>query len=161
LNLKEILELIDKVADRGIAGVEIEQAGTKVRIEGKTSQPQVIHSFVGTDMKQDASLMPAIPMHALPPTQSQSDRPVAAALPSNLHILTSPIVGTYYGAPSPDADPFVRIGDRVKKGQVLCIIEAMKLMNEIESDVDGIVREIYPQNAQAVEFGEPLFGIEA
>jgi acetyl-CoA carboxylase biotin carboxyl carrier protein len=161
LNLKEILELIDKVADRGIAGVEIEQAGTKVRIEGKTTQPQVIHSFVGGDRGSDAQLMSPIPMHALPSAgQQQVEAPKAAPPPSNLHILTSPIVGTYYGAPSPDADPFVRIGDRVKKGQVLCIIEAMKLMNEIESDVDGVIREIYPQNAQAVEFGEPLYGIE-
>jgi acetyl-CoA carboxylase biotin carboxyl carrier protein len=160
LNLKEILELIDKVADRGIAGVEIEQAGTKVRIEGKTTQPQVIHSFVGGDRTSDSQLMPAIPMHALPPAQQQVEAPKASAAPSNLHILTSPIVGTYYGAPSPDADPFVRVGDRVKKGQVLCIIEAMKLMNEIESDVDGVIREMYPQNAQAVEFGEPLYGIE-
>jgi acetyl-CoA carboxylase biotin carboxyl carrier protein len=159
LNLKEILELIDKVADRGIAGVEIEQAGTKVRIEGKTAQPQVIHSFVGADVKSDAQLMSSIPMHALPPA-AQGEKSAAPAAPSNLHILTSPIVGTFYSAPSPDADPFVRIGDRVKKGQVLCIIEAMKLMNEIESDVDGVIREIYPQNAQAVEFGEPLYGIE-
>ena len=161
MNLKEILELIDKVADRGIAGVEIEQAGTKVRIEGKTAQPQVIHSFVGADVKSDPQLLSSIPVHALPPaSSSQAPEKAATAAPSNLHILTSPIVGTFYSAPSPDADPFVRIGDRVKKGQVLCIIEAMKLMNEIESDVDGTIREIYPQNAQAVEFGEPLFGIE-
>jgi acetyl-CoA carboxylase biotin carboxyl carrier protein len=76
-----------------------------------------------------------------------------------LHILNSPIVGTFYSAPSPDAPPFVDIGSRVRKGQVLCIIEAMKLMNEIESDVDGVVAQIFPQNAQAVEFGEPLFAI--
>jgi acetyl-CoA carboxylase biotin carboxyl carrier protein len=161
LNLKEILELIDKVADRGIAGVEIEQAGTKVRIEGKTTQPQVIHSFVGTDVKSDQQLLSSIPVHALPPASSpQPAEKTAAAASSNLHILTSPIVGTFYASPSPDSDPFVRVGDRVKKGQVLCIIEAMKLMNEIESDVDGVIREIYPQNAQAVEFGEPLYGIE-
>ena len=162
MNLKEILELIDKVADRGIAGVEIEQAGTKVRIEGKSAQPQVIHSFVGTDSRQDSPLMPAIPMHALPPMSSgqlEAAKPVVEA-PSNLHVMSSPIVGTFYRQPSPDADPFAQVGARVKKGQVLCIIEAMKLMNEIESDVDGVIREIYPQNAQAVEFGEPLFGIE-
>jgi acetyl-CoA carboxylase biotin carboxyl carrier protein len=76
------------------------------------------------------------------------------------HILTSPIVGTFYRAPSPDSPPFVDIGSRVRRGQVMCIIEAMKLMNEIESDVDGVVAEIYPQNAQAVEFGEPLFAIQ-
>ena len=163
MNLKEILELIDKVADRGIAGVEIEQAGTKVRIEGKTAQPQVIHSFVAGDMKQsDTSLMSSIPMHALPPgsASSAAEKPAIEAAKSNLHVMSSPIVGTFYRQPAPDADPFVQVGDRVKKGQVICIIEAMKLMNEIESDVDGVVREIYPQNAQAVEFGEPLFGLE-
>jgi acetyl-CoA carboxylase biotin carboxyl carrier protein len=76
-----------------------------------------------------------------------------------LHILNSPIVGTFYSAPTPDSPPFVDVGSRVRKGQVLCIVEAMKLMNEIECDVDGVVAEVYPQNAQAVEFGEPLFAI--
>jgi acetyl-CoA carboxylase biotin carboxyl carrier protein len=84
----------------------------------------------------------------------------SAAPPQGTHILTSPIVGTFYSSSSPDADPFVEVGSRVKKGQVLCIVEAMKLMNEIESDVDGVIAEIYPQNAQAVEFGEPLFAIK-
>jgi acetyl-CoA carboxylase biotin carboxyl carrier protein len=83
----------------------------------------------------------------------------AAALPPGTHVLNSPIVGTFYRAPAPDAAPFVDVGSRVTKGQVLCIVEAMKLMNEIESDVAGIVVEVYPQNAQAVEFGEPLFAI--
>ena len=78
-----------------------------------------------------------------------------------LAIVKSPIVGTFYRSPNPESDAFVNVGDSVSKGKVLCIIEAMKLMNEIESDADGVVREIYPQNAQAVEFGEPLFGIEA
>jgi acetyl-CoA carboxylase biotin carboxyl carrier protein len=75
-------------------------------------------------------------------------------------VLTSPIVGTFYAAPSPDAEPYVRVGDRVQKGQVVCIIEAMKLMNEIESDVSGVVQKIYPENAQPVEFGEPLFSVK-
>ncbi len=87
--------------------------------------------------------------------------PPAAAEPAaeELHVLKSPIVGTFYAAPSPDAEPYVEVGDRVKKGQVLCIVEAMKLMNEIESDVDGEIVEIHPRNAQPVEFGEPLFAI--
>jgi acetyl-CoA carboxylase biotin carboxyl carrier protein len=76
-------------------------------------------------------------------------------------VLTSPIVGTFYSSPQPDAPSFVEVGSRVKKGQVLCIVEAMKLMNEIESDVDGVVTRIFPQNAQPVEFGEPLFAIKA
>jgi acetyl-CoA carboxylase biotin carboxyl carrier protein len=74
-------------------------------------------------------------------------------------VLTSPIVGTFYSAPSPDSPPFVSVGARVRKGQVVCIVEAMKLMNEIESDVDGMVTEVFPRNAQPVEFGEPLFAI--
>ena len=164
MNLKEILELIDKVADRGIAGVEIEQAGTKVRIEGKTTQPQVIHSFVGADVKSDAQLMSSIPVHALPPASSAqpqaAEKSAAAAPASNLHIMTSPIVGTFYSAPSPDADPFVRVGDRVKKGQVLCIIEAMKLMNEIEARAAGRVAKVLVENGQPVEYGQALFLVD-
>ncbi len=78
-----------------------------------------------------------------------------------LHILRSPIVGTFYTSPSPDADPYVRVGDRVKTGQVLCIVEAMKLMNEIESDEDGVIEKVFPKNAQPVEYGEPLFAIRS
>ncbi|HXO25800.1 MAG TPA: acetyl-CoA carboxylase biotin carboxyl carrier protein [Thermoanaerobaculia bacterium] len=101
---------------------------------------------------------PGLPVHAgdiaAPPPGA-----AGATSGSGSHILNSPIVGTFYRAPSPDAPSFVEIGSRVRKGQVLCIIEAMKLMNEIECDVDGVIAEIYPQNAQAVEFGEPLFAI--
>ena len=87
-------------------------------------------------------------------------RRVKALLAGQGYILTSPIVGTFYIAPSPEAEPYVRAGDRIERGQVLCIVEAMKLMNEIESDVAGVVLEVLPQNAQPVEFGEPLFSIK-
>ena len=103
---------------------------------------------------------PGLPVHA---GELAAPPPGAAGTSGGsqgLHILNSPIVGTFYRAPSPDAPPFVEVGSRVRKGQVLCIIEAMKLMNEIECDVDGVIAEIYPQNAQAVEFGEPLFAIQ-
>ena len=76
-----------------------------------------------------------------------------------LHLVRSPIVGTFYAAPSPESPPFVKPGDRIEKGQVLCIVEAMKLMNEIEADVAGEVVEVYPKNAQPVEFDEPIFGV--
>jgi acetyl-CoA carboxylase biotin carboxyl carrier protein len=102
---------------------------------------------------------PGLPVHA---GELAAPPPGAAGTSGGsqgLHILNSPIVGTFYRAPSPDAPPFVEVGSRVRKGQVLCIIEAMKLMNEIECDVDGVIAEIYPLNAQAVEFGEPLFAI--
>ena len=155
MNLKEILELIDKVAERGIAAVEVEQAGTRLRIEGKLALPQqVIHTT-------PAAPMPAMPMAAPPPAA-----PVQAAAPvpeadseAGLHIITSPIVGTFYRAPNPESEPYTSVGDHISKGKVLCIVEAMKLMNEIESDIDGTVVRIYPQNGQPVEYGEKLFAV--
>jgi acetyl-CoA carboxylase biotin carboxyl carrier protein len=158
LNFKEILELIDKVASSGIAAVEVETAGTKVRVEGKSAGPQIIHSYgePGRDAPPSAPGLggPAALGAAPPPAPPQ------APTDENLHVMTSPIVGTFYRSPNPEAPVFVNVGDRVSKGQVLCIIEAMKLMNEIESDVDGRVAVIYPQNGQPVEYGEKLFGIE-
>jgi acetyl-CoA carboxylase biotin carboxyl carrier protein len=167
VNFKEILELIDKVADRGIAGVEIEQAGTKVRIEGKAVQPQVFHSFVGGETSPQQPMLSSIPVHALPaasPPLTAVQTAAAAAraeeeADAGQHIINSPIVGTFYRAANPETPSFVNVGDRVAKGQVLCIIEAMKLMNEIESDVDGVIVRIYPQNGQPVEYGEKLFAV--
>jgi acetyl-CoA carboxylase biotin carboxyl carrier protein len=165
LNFKEILELIDKVAERGIATLEIEQAGTKLRIEGKQAPaPQVIHSYVG-DMKSETPLMPALPLTALPAAPAAQPQGAAAPPPkaeeadAGLHVMTSPMVGTFYRSPNPQADAHVNVGDRVTKGKVLCIIEAMKLMNEIESDVDGVIAAIYPANGQPIEYGEKLFAI--
>jgi acetyl-CoA carboxylase biotin carboxyl carrier protein len=155
LNFKEILELIDKVADRGIAVVEVERAGTRVRIEGKASQPQVIHS-IDSDAKPQQALQ-TIPM-LLAATPAQASE---AADEAGLHIITSPIVGTFYRSANPESEPFVNVGDRVSQGKVLCIIEAMKLMNEIESDADGVIERVYPQNGQPIEYGEKLFAIKA
>lgn len=162
MNFKEILELIDRVAERGIAGVEIEQAGTKLRIEGKPAQQHVFASYMtGGETKSEAPSLPPIPVHALPAASGAPKAEERKAAPDpSLHQLTSPIVGTFYRQASPEAPAFVEVGARVRKGQVLCIVEAMKLMNEIESDVDGVIAEIYPQNAQPVEYGEPLFAIK-
>ena len=91
------------------------------------------------------------------PEPQEEEADASEEVTVNGHLLKSPIVGTFYTSTSPDSDPYVQVGDSVKQGQVLCIVEAMKLMNEIESDVDGVIDEIYPQNAQPVEFGEPLF----
>jgi acetyl-CoA carboxylase biotin carboxyl carrier protein len=157
LKHSEILELIDKVADRGIASVEIEHAGTKVRIEGKSSQPQVIH--VGEMKSESSAPSPAAP----PPTAAEikaAEKKAEDESDAGLHIITSPIVGTFYRSPSPESGPFVNVGDRISKGKVLCIIEAMKLMNEIESDIDGVIARIYPSNGQPVEYGEKLFAVK-
>jgi acetyl-CoA carboxylase biotin carboxyl carrier protein len=156
LNLKEILELIDKVAERGIAAVEVEQAGTRLRIEGKAAPPQpASHAAPAAPMA--AGAMP-MTMHAAPAAAPAAPAPEVDS-EAGLHIITSPIVGTFYRAPNPESEPYASVGDHVSKGKVLCIIEAMKLMNEIESDVDGAVVKVYPQNGQPVEYGEKLFAV--
>ena len=154
MNLKDILELIDKVADRGIGAVEVEQAGTRLRIEGKSAPPaQVVHAA------------PAAPPMAIPQPAAHAAAAEAAAAPAEtdseagLHIITSPIVGTFYRSPNPESEAYANVGDHIAKGKVLCIVEAMKLMNEIESDVDGTVMRIYPQNGQPIEYGEKLFAV--
>ena len=133
------------LAELGLSEVEIESKDVRVRVQ------RAVAAVAAAPALTPAPAAPATP----------AERPlVADAVSPALVTLEAPMVGTFYRSPSPTADPFVNEGDVVKESQVLCIIEAMKLMNEIESDIDGVVREIYPQNAQAVEFGEPLFGIE-
>jgi len=161
LTFEQIKELIDLVTERRLQGLEIERSGFRLRIEGEEparivqveAEPQAARESAGAL----AAVLPRGPAHsAAPPTQQESQED---NLPEGAHVLHSPIVGTFYAAPSPDANPYAQVGDSVKKGQVLCIVEAMKLMNEIESDVSGKLIEIYPTNAQPVEYGEPLFAI--
>jgi len=160
LTFEQIKELIGLVAENRLQGLELERSGFRLKIDGQQAQALAVPAEAGA--ASAAAPLVSIPMPSAAPAAATA-APAAAAgpagPPAGSHVLTSPIVGTFYRSPSPDADPFAEVGSRVKKGQVLCIIEAMKLMNEIESDVDGVVAEIYPQNAQAVEFGEPLFAI--
>jgi acetyl-CoA carboxylase biotin carboxyl carrier protein len=164
LTFEQIKELIGLVAANRLQGLELERSGFRLKIDGQQAQQSVAVAVPAEAGAASAAAplvsipVPAAMAAAAPPAAAPT-APAAAGPPPGSHILTSPIVGTFYSAPSPDAPSFVEVGARVKKGQVLCIIEAMKLMNEIESDVDGVVAEIYPQNAQAVEFGEPLFAI--
>jgi acetyl-CoA carboxylase biotin carboxyl carrier protein len=162
LNFKEILELIDKVAESGIGSVEVEQAGTKVRIEGKNA-PAPVHVNGNGGLLQQTAPAPAAPQTAaqIETARAEERKRVEEVAEAGLHIMTSPIVGTFYRSSSPESAPFVNVGDRVTKGQVLCIIEAMKLMNEIECDVDGVIVTIYPQNGQPVEYGEKLFAVKS
>ena len=160
MNLKDILELIDKVADRGVGLVEIEQAGVRVRIEGRSPQPAAAVEAGGP---HNEPFQPAAALSA-PASASRGRDPLPAAPPEDdtdpaWHIVTSPIVGTFYRAPNPESQIFVNVGDRITRGKVLCIIEAMKLMNEIESDIEGVIAKIYPQNGQPVEYGERLFAV--
>jgi len=140
MNLDEIKALIDLLKNTDISEIEIEREGVKVRLRRQKLQHSI--EVVGK--------MPQV-----------SDEPaVEPEDTSHLVTVTSPIVGTFYSAPSPDAEPFVEVGSKVKVGQVLCIIEAMKLMNEIESEAEGTVVRILVENGQSVEYGEPLFLIE-
>ena len=164
MNFKEILELIDKVAASGIGSVEVEQAGTRVRVEGKAAVPaQFFASYPtaeGGSENRSSTPAPAPSAAVIEERAAEERKRVEEENEAGLHIITSPIVGTFYRAPNPEAEMFANVGDRVTKGKVLCIIEAMKLMNEIESDVDGVVTKVFPQNGQPVEYGEKLFAVK-
>jgi acetyl-CoA carboxylase biotin carboxyl carrier protein len=155
LTYEQIKELIQLVTENRLHGLEVEKSGFRLKITGGAASPA---SGAAREAPAVASPEPAALPVPAPAAPASAPAPAPAATPG-LHIVTSPIVGTFYSAPSPEADAFVRVGDRVRKGQVLCIVEAMKLMNEIESDVDGVIAEIHPKNGQPVEFGEPLFGV--
>jgi acetyl-CoA carboxylase biotin carboxyl carrier protein len=163
LSFEQIKELVELVARHRLGGLELERSGFKLSIaaqpmaDGASPGAAAVRSVGAAGAGSAPAAAPApVPAAAAP---AAAPPPVPSGPPAGASVLTSPIVGTFYGAPAPDAEPFVRVGDRVRAGQVLCIVEAMKLMNEIESDADGTIVEIYPKNAQPVEFGEPLFAI--
>jgi acetyl-CoA carboxylase biotin carboxyl carrier protein len=160
LTFEQIKELIEIVTHNRLQRVEIERSGFRLVIDGQETA-RVEHVAPAEAPVAEATPPPA-PAPAAEPATAAPAAPAEEEAPADdgLHVLHSPIVGTFYSAPNPEADAFVSVGDRVKAGQVLCIVEAMKLMNEIESDVDGTLRQIHPQNAQPVEFGEALFSIE-
>jgi len=147
MDLRKLKKLIDLVQESGIGEIEITEGEEKVRISRQGSAP--------TPM-----IMASPTMIAGAPVPAASPAPAAAPAQPTGHTLKSPMVGTFYRAPSPGAPPFVEIGQSVSKGQTLCIIEAMKLLNEIESDVPGTVKAILVENGQPVEYGQPLFLIE-
>ena len=162
LTYEQIKELIQLVTENRLHGLEVEKSGFRLKITGVGGGPATGGSPAVASAAPHAGAVTESAAPSAPAREAvapAAPAPAAPAPTAGLHVVTSPIVGTFYGAPGPDAEPFVRVGDRVRKGQVLCIVEAMKLMNEIESDVDGVIAEVHPKNAQPVEFGEPLFGV--
>ena len=151
MNQKELKELIEFLKEQDIAEFELERGDVKVRI--KRGTPVAIAPLT---LPISAAPVPT-PTTALPVSASAS--PPAKSVDEGLHQVKSPIVGTFYESPSPGSPPFVKPGDTVEAGQVLCIIEAMKLMNEIEADVSGEVVKRLVNNGQPVEYGQPLFSI--
>lgn len=153
MDLRKIKTLIDLVQASGISEIEITEEGDHVRIVNRGSPAPAMASQTIVSVPPTALPQPAAPqIEASAPAQETKS-------PTGTQV-TSPMVGTFYRSPSPGADPFVEVGTKVKKGDTLCIIEAMKLLNEIEADVSGTIKEILVENAQPVEFGQPLFIIE-
>jgi acetyl-CoA carboxylase biotin carboxyl carrier protein len=151
MTLDEIKQLIDFIRERDLSEFELERADFKLRIKSGT----VVHA-VATPV--NAAPAPLAAMPAAAPAPAAAAEP-ADQVGEDLAIVTSPIVGTFYRASEPGSRAFVEVGDSVRKGQVLCIIEAMKLMNEIDSEHEGEVVSVYVQNGQAVQYGERLFAI--
>ena len=160
MNQKELKELIEFLIEKDISEFELERGDVKVRIKRGAEQaaPVITHTVAQMPMAA-APVQQAAPVPAPPPATPVAAPPAAAA--EELHIVKSPIVGTFYESPAPGSLPFVKTGDQVAAGQVLCIIEAMKLMNEIESDASGEIVKMLVNNGQPVEYGQPLFSIRS
>lgn len=166
-NLKEIQELVDMLAHREITEFEMERDGLRIRFRrdraaanappfGDTSDRGGRPDSTGTSQALPVSMPAAAPAALAPATGADP----AGAVADDVFVIKSPIVGTFYGAPTPNAPPFVKMHDSVQVGQVLCIVEAMKLMNEIESEVAGEIVRVYIESGQPVEYGQPLFAIQ-
>ena len=144
MNNKEILELIRAVSDSNLTSFSYEEG--EVKLSFKKREKECIVTTAAPDVEVEK-----VPVKESAPVQPDEEK-------EGVYV-SSPLVGTFYAAPEENAEPYVRVGDKVKKGQVIAIVEAMKLMNEIEAECDGVVEEILVENAQTVEYGQPLFRI--
>src|SRR5919109_2874489 len=163
IDLDFLRGLIDAVAHSEIDSLEINRAGTRIRIAKTPTSP--IPVFSGYSPALPPAVAPPAPVPSVAvaavPAAAAAEPPAAPAAPkSELIDVTSPMVGTFYRAPAPDAPPYVEVGSTVSKGQTLCILEAMKLMNELPCEIDGVVREILVEDADPVEYGQVLFRIQ-
>lgn len=153
MEFENLLKLVKAVSDSELTGLKYEEKGVKIHLTKEketivTTMQAADSAAVIAGTKEMSAAAQEEP--AAVPVAKRDEQPAGK-------IVKSPLVGTFYAAPAEDADPYVSVGDTVKKGQVLAIVEAMKLMNEIESDFDGTIEEIYVENGQAVEYGQPLF----
>ncbi|ABM43751.1 MULTISPECIES: acetyl-CoA carboxylase biotin carboxyl carrier protein [Diaphorobacter] len=154
MDLRKLKTLIDLVSESNVSELEITEAEGKVRIV--KSGGAVVQQFVAAPVQTPMAAAPV----AAAPTAPVAELPAPAAAAPSGHIVKSPMVGTFYRASSPGAKPFVEVGSKVKEGDTVCIVEAMKILNEIEADKSGTVTRILGENGQAVEYGQPLFVIE-
>jgi acetyl-CoA carboxylase biotin carboxyl carrier protein len=167
-NLDELRELVELIAANGFTEFELEREGIKVRFRRDLAPQVSAPAQVPAPHPAGAHILPStlssqvITHDGLPPTAPHpgAQAEAAASIDEDLEIISSPIVGTFYRSPSPNADSFVSLGSKVGPDTVVCIIEAMKLMNEIQAETLGTISKIYVENGQAVEYGQPLFGIK-
>ena len=161
MDLKELKEILQILDEKEITEFELEEEGMKLRIR-KASAAQapavpIVAPVVSTVLPAPAAVAPSSQV-STPASAGPAPAP-AAAVEEAFHVIKSPIVGTFYRSPDPNSPVFVEVGDRVKNGQVICIIEAMKLMNEIEADAAGEIVKIHVENGKPVQYGDPLFSI--
>jgi acetyl-CoA carboxylase biotin carboxyl carrier protein len=154
MDLRKLKTLIDLVQNSGISELEISEGEEKIRI-AKHSTASQANTYV--NMPATGSAAPAAASAAVAPAPTPAIEHVPAQVEG--HIMKAPMVGTFYRSGAPDAAPFVEVGQTVKAGDTLCVIEAMKLMNEIEADISGVIKAIQVENGQAVEYGQPMFVI--
>jgi acetyl-CoA carboxylase biotin carboxyl carrier protein len=164
MNQKEIKELVEFLVEKDIAEFELERGDVKLKLKRSGSEiaaaPQMVYAPAPHVVAPPPPLAAAAAASAAPvAVAAPAPAPAVADADAGAHIVRSPIVGTFYEAPSPGAPPFVKPGDNVQTGQVLCIVEAMKLMNEIEAEISGTIVRRLVENAQPVEYGQPLFAI--
>jgi acetyl-CoA carboxylase biotin carboxyl carrier protein len=160
LDLKELKEILQILEEKEITEFELEEEGIKLRIRKATSANHASGAML-TPVVTAGPPATAAPGPVAPaPDPTPAAGPAPAAPEANL-VVKSPIVGTFYRTPDPNSPPFVSVGDRVRVGQVLCIIEAMKLMNEIEAETAGVILKIHHESGQPVQYGDPLFTLQA
>lgn len=170
MKIEQILQLVEAVSESELTEFKYEEDGVKLSLrktdKNKEAGERVVYQapvFAAPGAEMMPAAAPAVPAPAAAASQPAAETSAAQTAEEagevKGNVVTSPLVGTFYAAPAEDADPFVKVGDSVKEGQVLAIVEAMKLMNEIESDFTGTVKEILVENGQAVEYGQPLFVI--
>ena len=153
MEIKNIIELMKAVSENGLTCFELEQGDTRITMKREKK------TVLQTEMAVQEIPVSLTSEEASPAEKNVSEKAAAMEKVHSDRIVMSPLVGTFYSSPAPDADDYVKVGDHVKKGQVIGIVEAMKLMNEIESDYDGVVEAILVKNEETVEYGQPLFRI--
>lgn len=158
MDIEQMIRLVNAVSASNLTGFSYEESGMTVRLEKKQGKTVIYQNGKAADISNSCDMTESRPETEKKISDETESKDMA--MQENGTVITSPLVGVFYAAPAEDAEAFVQVGDTVRKGQVLAIVEAMKLMNEIESDYDGTITEIFVENGQPVEYGQPLFRLK-